>query len=116
MKNTAQHEALIKQLKDLILKGNAHATTDDALADVPEKARGEVPAHLPYSIWQLAEHLRITQHDILDFSTNPDYKEMEWPKDYWPKEKEPKDDAAWHHCVAQIKKDRKAIVDLLGDK
>ncbi len=112
MVNT-NHAELIKQLKELILKGNAHATTDDALENIPEKILGVVPEHLPYSIWQIAEHIRITQADILDFSQNPDYKEMAWPAEYWPKEKAPKDSAAWEHCIKQIKKDRQDFVGLL---
>lgn len=113
MNKNAHHDALIKELKDLLLKGNAHATTDKALDDIPANLLGVVPDKLPYSIWQIAEHIRITQHDILDFSTNPDYKEIDWPKDYWPKETAPKDDAAWRHCVAEIKKNRKEFAELL---
>jgi hypothetical protein len=113
MNNPANAKELIKQLKDLILKGNAHATTDHALDDVPAKIRGIVPDKLPYSIWQIAEHIRITQADILDFSINPDYKEREWPASYWPNEKLPKDDAAWEHTIKQIKKDRSDFIALL---
>jgi len=113
MNNTSNPKELIKQLNDLILKGNAHATLDSALEDVPVEIRGTVPEKLPYSIWQIMEHIRITQWDILDFSRNPDYKEIEWPADYWPKEAAPKDDAAWHDCIKQIKKDRQDFVALL---
>jgi len=113
MNNASNTKDLIKQLKDLILKGNAHATTDHALQNVPVEIRGVVPDNLPYSIWQITEHIRITQADILDFSKNPDYKEIAWPADYWPKEKHPRDDAAWEHTVAQIKKDRSDFVELL---
>ena len=113
MKNATTSPALIKQLKDLLIKGNAHATLDDAIKDVPEKIRGTVPDKLPYSIWQIMEHIRICQWDILDFSRNPDYKEMEWPADYWPKEKEPKNDAAWEKSIKEIKKDRAEFVAML---
>jgi hypothetical protein len=104
---------LVKQLKDLILKGNAHAMLDDALNNVPVKLRGVVPDKLPYSIWQLAEHIRMTQLDILDFSTNPDYHPMKWPDDYWPNKKAPKDAAEWEHTLKEIKKDRADFVKLL---
>jgi uncharacterized damage-inducible protein DinB len=113
MANTASSGELIKQLKDLLSKGNAHATLDDAICDIPEDIRAIVPDKLPYSIWQIMEHIRICQWDILDFSRNPDYKEMDWPADYWPKEAGPKDEAAWDNSIQQIKKDREDFIKLL---
>ena len=65
--------------------GEAHMTFDDAVADLAPPLRGRTPAGLPYSPWQLLEHIRITQHDILDFCRNPNYEEITWPDDYWPK-------------------------------
>lgn len=104
---------LVKQLKDLILKGNAHVSLDDGLDNIPAKLRGVVPDRLPYSIWQLAEHMRIAQWDILDFSRNPDYKPMKWPQEYWPKKKTPKDAAEWEQTISEIKKDRAEFIALL---
>ena len=63
----------------------AHATFDAAVGDLPEPLRGRTPDGLPYSPWQLVEHLRITQHDLLDFCRNPEYEELAWPDEYWPK-------------------------------
>jgi hypothetical protein len=113
MKNAENAKELIKQLKDLILKGNAHATLDDAINNIPETVKGTVPDKLPYSIWQIMEHIRICQWDILDFSRNPGYKEMNWPADYWPKEKAPKNNAEWDNSIKQIKIDRKNFIALL---
>ena len=110
----AQEELLIKHLEDLLTKGNAHVTLDDALENIPFEILGERPADLPYSIWQLAEHLRIAQFDILDFSRNADYAHLKWPDDYWPKENYPASENAWQECVDQIKADRKAFIDLLN--
>lgn len=110
--NTA---TLVKSLKDMLLKPNAHVTFADSVKKLPEELRGVVPADMPYSIWQLVEHIRITQYDILDFSRNPGYKEMNWPKDYWPEEAAPKNDAAWKHSVAQVDKDLHAFIALLED-
>ncbi|MEO8111469.1 MAG: hypothetical protein ABI594_15600 [Ginsengibacter sp.] len=61
---------LIDNLVHFVEKGNAHASLDDALKDMPYSLSGERPANLPYSIWQLAEHIRIAQWDILEFSKN----------------------------------------------
>ena len=112
---STENKEVVKQVKDLILEGNAHVTLDKALENVPENLRGIVPDKLPYSIWQLAEHIRIAQWDILEFSRDPNHVSPEWPKAYWPEEKAPADDVAWEQCVAQIKKDRNAIVALLED-
>ena len=107
---------LVRQLKDLILKGNAHASLDDALENIPVKIRGAVPDKLPYSIWQLVEHIRLAQWDILDFSRNPNYVPLKWPEDYWTKKKAPKDTAEWDKSIKQIKKDRNEFIKLLEDE
>lgn len=112
---------LRRQLKSLLDGGQAHATLEAALKDFPAKLRGVVPDGLPYSGWQLLEHIRIAQRDILDFSRNDDgsYREMKWPDDYWPKNPAPPDDAAWQKSIDQIHSDRREfdqLVDSTDDK
>ena len=82
---------------ELLNGGQAHATFDDAIKDFPANLRGTVPPNLPYSAWQLLEHLRIAQRDILNFSAPPTggYHPMRWPQDYWPQSPEPPTDEAW---------------------
>lgn len=106
---------LRKQLKALLDGGQAHATFDQAVKDMPANLQGTVPAGLPYSAWQLLEHLRIAQRDILDFSRNDDgnYRELKWPDDYWPKNPEPPGADAWQKSVAAIRADRKSFERLL---
>jgi DinB family protein len=101
---------------------DAHASFDKVVSGLPRKVQGQVPAGLPYSPWQLLEHLRLTQHDILDFCLNPAYKELRWPEDYWPKDASPPSADAWDKSVAGFREDRKALkqlalnpsIDLLG--
>src|ERR1700710_1995147 len=82
---------LRRRLIVLLVGGEAHATFEDAVKDFPAKLLGIVPEGLPYSAWQIVEHLRIAQRDILEFSDNADrsYKHMKWPDDYWPKNANP---------------------------
>ncbi len=95
--------------------GEAHTTVEDAVADLPEPLRGRIPAGLPYSPWQLLEHIRITQHDILDFCRNPHYEEIAWPAAYWPTSPTPPTDEAWDASVRQIREDRAALQAIARD-
>ena len=93
----------------------AHLTFDEAVKGFPVKLRGAKPKGAPHTPWQLLEHLRIAQGDILDFSRNPAYQEMKWPDDYWPKTEVPPDAAAWDHSVEQFRRDLKAMEKLVSD-
>jgi len=106
---------LVKQLVALLDGGQAHATFEDAVADFQAKLRGVVPEGLPYSAWQILEHIRITQRDILDFSAPPTggYHGLKWPEAYWPKEAAPASDAAWDGSVAAVLADREKFKGLL---
>lgn len=112
-KNPSSHEALIENLADLLNKGNAHVSLDKALSNIDFKILGKRPDGLPYSLWQLAEHIRIAQHDILEFSRDPKYVSPKWPEGYWPTETAPTSENEWHQCVQQIKKDRASFIDLI---
>lgn len=106
---------LREQLIKLLSWEDAHVGFDTAVADLPARLRGTAPAGLPYSPWQLVEHLRITQHDILDFCRNPAYEEMSWPDDYWPPAASPPTPAAWKASIEQFQRDRSALEALAGD-
>jgi uncharacterized damage-inducible protein DinB len=95
--------------------GEAHADFDAAVKDFPAALRGQRIEGLPYSAWELLEHLRIAQHDILDFSRNATYKEKKWPDAYWPGSPEPPDDKAWDRSVAAFRRDRRALQKLAVD-
>jgi hypothetical protein len=106
---------LITQLLALIRGGQAHATFDQAIADFPPEHYASVPDNLPYSAWQLLEHLKITQRDILNFSAPPTggYHGIKWPDDYWPKSPAPPTPDAWNNTVAAIHADREKFEALL---
>jgi hypothetical protein len=104
---------IIKELEEVIKKGNAHASFEDAVKGVPHALLGQVPEGLPYSIWQLTEHIRITQWDILEFSRDPDYESPKWPEGYWPKEKAPAHAVDFKKSVDRVLADRQAFIALL---
>jgi len=96
--------------------GQAHAKFDDAIADFPEALRGVVPEKLPYSAWQILEHIRIAQYDILNFSAPPTggYHGLKWPEEYWPKEAKPKSAAAWDKSIEEIHHDLEKFKALIA--
>jgi len=94
---------------------DAHATFDDAVAGIPVALRGKQPAGLPYSPWQLLEHLRLCQYDILEFCRNPKYVEQKWPDDYWPPDVSPPSEKAWTRSVRSFREDREALKKLAAD-
>jgi uncharacterized damage-inducible protein DinB len=93
----------------------AHAGFEKAVSGIPPDARGKRPAGLPHSAWELLEHIRLAQFDILDFSRNPKYQELNWPADYWPPAAAPPSAEAWDASVAQCLADRRALQDLAAD-
>jgi uncharacterized damage-inducible protein DinB len=112
----AHSKLLRKQLVDLLSKGQAHATFEDAVKDVPADARGKRPEGGPHSLWELLEHLRIAQWDILEFSTNAKHKSPKWPKGYWPKTQAPPNAKAWDKSVKAVVADRDAMCKLIEKK
>ncbi|MEZ4699190.1 MAG: DinB family protein [Rhodothermales bacterium] len=94
---------------------DAHVSFDAAVAGIPPAFRGVRVEGAPHSAWELLEHLRIAQWDILDFCRNPAYTQPNWPADYWPAEPAPANDAAWETSVAAYRADRAAMKALAAD-
>ncbi len=109
----SEHDILIQELVKLLRGGGAHATLSDALKGLPKKLRGVKPDNMPYSIWQLLEHIRIAQWDMVQFSKDGNHKSPNWPDDYWVKETEPSDEGAWEASIKQINNDLEDFMGLL---
>jgi len=107
LKTSEGTDEIRKQLVAQLRGGQAHVTFDDAVDGFPVEKRGLVPEGLSHSAWQVLEHIRITQRDILDFCAPPTggYQPIEWPAAYWPKSPEPPSEHAWDGSIAAIRKD-----------
>jgi len=106
--------SLIEHLDNLLRMEGAHIDFEAAIAGFPAASRGARPAGAPHSAWELLEHMRIAQEDILDFCRNPEYRDKTWPGDYWPPTAEPPDEKAWQHSVHQFQSDLKQVRALLA--
>jgi hypothetical protein len=112
----AESDALRQHLLDLLRGRNAHADFDAAVTDFPSRLRGVKPPGAPYTAWQLLEHMRIAQSDILEFSRDGKHKSPPWPEGYWPKTETPPNAASWNNSLRSFRADLKAMAKLVGDK
>ena len=89
----------------------ARAKLDSAIAGLEPELRGKRPTNFAHSAWELLDHIRRTQHDLLEFMCNPHYEEPKWPDDYWPPTPAPPTSAAWDESVAAIHRDTAGLAD-----
>ncbi|RVU02027.1 DinB family protein [Mucilaginibacter limnophilus] len=108
-------ELLIAELVKLLQGGMAHAGFKDAVEGLPADLRGAKPENVPYSIWQLVEHIRIAQWDMLEFSRDANHKSPKWPDEYWPAETAPAGEDEWNKSLTQIENDLEAFISLLKE-
>jgi hypothetical protein len=107
--------SLRRHLDDLLRMKGAHLSFEEAVAGFPVPLRGLKPAGAPHSAWELLEHMRLAQEDILDFSRNPEYREKKFPDDYWPATDAPPDKHAWAGSVKQFQSDLREMRALIAD-
>ncbi len=110
-------EELKKELVFQLRGGHAHAPLEKVVKGVPFEKQGVVPEGLPYSAWQLLEHLRLALEDMVEFSDNSDghYREKSFPDGYWPKSAEPPSKKAWAESVKKIEAEMDKFVKLISD-
>lgn len=109
-------ESLRRHLVNLLTKAEAHVDAASTLKEFPSKLRGRKPEGAPHTPWQLLEHMRLAQWDILRFSIDPKHVSPKWPEGYWPKHDTPSSDKAWKESVQQFLADLDAMCDLVRDK
>jgi len=111
----ATDTALREHLIQLLEGGNAHAKFDDAVAKMPPEQMGKRPKGASHSPWEVLEHMRIAQDDILRFSVSADYVSPEWPAGYWPAAPAPQHEGDWAKSVRAFRKDLAEFIALIRD-
>jgi hypothetical protein len=104
-----------QHISNLLTKAEAHIDLESSLKDFPAELRGRKPEGAPHTPWQLLEHIRIAQWDILEFSRSAKHKSPKWPDEYWPKTEAPPSDKAWDKSVKQVLADLEAMNKLIAD-
>jgi hypothetical protein len=108
-------DSIRKHISDLLTKAEAHVDLESELKDFPRELRGRKPEGAPHTPWQLLEHIRIAQWDILEFSRSARHKSPKWPDEYWPATDIPPTDQAWDESVKQVLADLDAMTRLIND-
>ena len=112
-KNIGRDASLREHLAYLLRGGGAHVHFDDALQRFPANKRGAFAKGFPHTAWQLLEHGRLVQWDILEFSRNPKHVSPEFPEGYWPKTPLPPSNAAWEKSVRTFRKGSAEMIRLV---
>ncbi len=107
-------KAVRKHLLWLLRGGHAHVPFDRGVSGFPFKLQGKRPGRLPYSAWQLLEHIRLSLWDMLEFSRDRNHVSPKWPEGYWPKKPAPPSASAWARSVAAVRQDMRAMERLVA--
>lgn len=109
-------DSLRQHLINLLTQAEAHVEVESTLRDFPGTLYGGKPEGVPHTPWQLLEHMRIAQWDILQFSLDPKHKSPKWPEGYWPKTEKPPNANAWGKSVREFLADLEAMCGIVRDR
>jgi len=115
MSTTDNDTSLREHIVSLLTGGNAHISFDDFVKDFPVEKCGERIEGIPYTAWQVIEHMRIAQWDILEFSRDAKHVSPKWPKGYWPAVDQVGNESLWNETVEKFRKDLQQMQDLVND-
>jgi uncharacterized damage-inducible protein DinB len=111
----SRDQDLREHLLKLLSTGSAHLGFDEAIEDLPAELRGKKAPGIAHTVWQLIEHLRIAQEDILEFSRRADYVSPPWPEGYWPEAEAPSSEEEWEQSVESFHRGLRAMKDLVSE-
>ena len=115
MSQSTSDKTLRDQLLELLSGGNAHLSFEDLIKDFPVEKCHQPIEGLPYTAWQVLEHMRIAQWDILEFSRDANHVSPKWPKGYWPSVSQTGSTDLWNDTVKQFRQDLKEMQELVAD-
>lgn len=115
MAQNEQDDSVRKHVLYLLRGGGAHQSFDDLVGSFPPDLCNRRIEGLPYTPWQVLEHMRLAQRDILEFSRDPDHVSPEFPKGYWPKADELGTPALWQQSVDRFRSDLQQVEALVED-
>jgi DinB family protein len=110
-----KNSPLQQHLLNLLDSKGAHASFDEALRGLSAELRGKKLKGFPHTAWQLIEHMRIAQWDILEFSRDAKHVSPKWPEGYWPQSSAPASDGAWKKSIAAFRHDLDDMKKLVAD-
>ena len=113
MKN---NKVLREHLLDLLIGEGAHTNFEAAVKDLPPELRGKKPDSAAHSPWEVLEHMRIAQWDLLEFTRNPQHVSPEFPAGYWPGTQAPASEKAWDESVEAFRKNLREMADLVANE
>lgn len=111
-----KRDELRERVIDLLRGGGAHADAEDVLSQFPAALRAKRVPGSPHTPWEILEHLRIAQRDLLEYSRVPGFESPPWPEGYWPETSAPPDERAWSRSVREFLADLQALIELARDK
>jgi uncharacterized damage-inducible protein DinB len=111
MDNDTLRSAIVQLLGD----SQAHVSFDQALADLAPKLRSKRPPGGVHSVWELVEHMRIGQEDILHYTVDPQWASPPWPQGYWPDNPDTLPETRWQDSINGFRADRQALIGLAQD-
>lgn len=115
MAQNEQDDSIRKHVLYLLRGGGAHQSFDDFVASFPADLCNRRIEGLPYTPWQVLEHMRRAQGDIVEFSRDPDHVSPEFPKGYWPNPDELGTPALWQQTIDQFHGDLQQMEALVED-
>ena len=115
MSDADRDRALREHVLFVLRGGGAHLKFEEAIGGFPAELFNARAEGVPYTPWQLLEHMRVAQWDILGFSRSAAHVSPKWPEGYWPEEGVAAGEEDWRRSVESFRADLRAVEALVAD-